>query len=205
MENDRLKEIMDSHIRWLNCEDDGVRADLRGSNLSLSDLRESNLSESNLSGSNLSGSDLSGSNLSWSDLSGSNLSGSSLRGSNLRGSNLSWSDLSESDLREAKLPPFQICDGDLIGWKKIYKKIVKIKIPHQARRTASLVSRKCRAEYAEVIEIDDGKMSEIQGGYADLVYRVGESVYPDSYDDDIRVDCTHGIHFFQTREEAEEY
>jgi len=69
MENDRLKEIMDSHIRWLNCEDDGVRADLRGSSL--------------------------------------------------RGSNLSWSDLSESDLREAKLPPFQICDGDLIGWTKM--------------------------------------------------------------------------------------
>jgi hypothetical protein len=34
-------------------------------------------------------------------------------------------------------------------------------------------------------------------------YREGQMVYPDSYDDDIRVDCTHGIHFWLTRREAE--
>jgi len=38
-----------------------------------------------------------------------------------------------------------------------------------------------------------------------LEYRVGELVYPDSYDPDIRVECTHGIHFFLTREEAESW
>ena len=36
-------------------------------------------------------------------------------------------------------------------------------------------------------------------------YRVGAEVRPDSYDDDPRVECTNGIHFFLTRAETEEY
>ena len=35
------------------------------------------------------------------------------------------------------------------------------------------------------------------------VYRVGETVRPDSYDDNPLVECTHGIHWFATRAEAE--
>ena len=38
-----------------------------------------------------------------------------------------------------------------------------------------------------------------------LMYRVGKTVESDSYDDDIRVECSHGIHFFLTRKEAEEW
>jgi hypothetical protein len=39
----------------------------------------------------------------------------------------------------------------------------------------------------------------------DTIYKAGVVVHPDKYDDDIRVECTHGIHFFITRKEAEEY
>jgi hypothetical protein len=35
-------------------------------------------------------------------------------------------------------------------------------------------------------------------------YRQGETVRPDSYSDDIRLECAPGIHFCLTREEAEE-
>jgi hypothetical protein len=79
-------------------------------------------------------------------------------------------------------------------------------IPAAAKRTASLVGRKCRAEYAQVLGIDgeDGEaLREAISDYdSDYVYRVGEMVYPDSYDDDPRVECTHGIHFYLTRQEA---
>ena len=100
---EQLREIIESHGRWLRDKEGGTRADLsgsdlsysdlsgsdlRGSDLSYSDLRGSNLSYSDLRGSNLSYSNLSGSNLSYSDLSGSNLSYSDLRGSNLSGSKL---------------------------------------------------------------------------------------------------------------------
>ena len=100
---EQLREIIESHGRWLRDEEGGKRADLSGSDLRGSNLRGSNLSGSDLSysnliDSNLSYSDLRGSNLSYSDLRGSNLSGSDLRGSNLRGSNLSDSNLSGSNL-----------------------------------------------------------------------------------------------------------
>ena len=36
-------------------------------------------------------------------------------------------------------------------------------------------------------------------------YTAGERIYPDSYNDDWRVECTNGIHFFMTREEAEDW
>ena len=103
MDENKLKEILDKHEKWLNGEKGRERADLSYSNLSNSNLRGSNLScsdlrGSNLSGSNLSGSDLSGSNLTCSNLSGSDLSGSNLSGSNLRGSDLSGSNLRGSDL-----------------------------------------------------------------------------------------------------------
>lgn len=36
-------------------------------------------------------------------------------------------------------------------------------------------------------------------------FNAGKIVRPDKYDSDPRVECTHGIHFFLTREEAEAY
>jgi hypothetical protein len=37
------------------------------------------------------------------------------------------------------------------------------------------------------------------------IYKTGCEVFPDSFDPDPRVECSHGIHFFITREEAEAY
>jgi hypothetical protein len=39
----------------------------------------------------------------------------------------------------------------------------------------------------------------------ELEYKAGEIIHPDKFDDDIRVECANGIHFFITRREAEEY
>lgn len=39
----------------------------------------------------------------------------------------------------------------------------------------------------------------------DFTYRLGEVAREPSYDDDIRVECTSGIHFFITKQEAENY
>ncbi len=38
-----------------------------------------------------------------------------------------------------------------------------------------------------------------------FIYRVGESVEVEGYNPDIRVECTTGIHFFMTLDEAVEY
>ena len=68
-----LKQILELHKKWLNDEDGGKRANLRGANLHSADLR----------GANLCGADLSGADL-W----GANLSGADLRGADLRGADL---------------------------------------------------------------------------------------------------------------------
>ncbi len=140
----------------------------------------------NLRGANLRGADLCGADLCDADLSGANLRGANLRGADLSGANLTH---------------FQICpeEGSFIAWKKLLDGVVcKLEIPAEAKRTSSLVGRKCRAEFARVLE---GEGISYYGG----TYTVGEIVRPDSYDDDIRIECSHGIHFFITRKEAEEY
>jgi hypothetical protein len=129
------------------------------------------------------------------DLRGANLCEADLRGANLRGANLS----------EADLPNFQICpeEGDFIGWKKLQGNIVaKLLIPAEAKRTSTLVGRKCRAEFVKVLELSKST-TDMHSGRTSYVQ--GEMVYPDKYDDDIRIECTNGIHFFITKREAEEY
>lgn len=37
------------------------------------------------------------------------------------------------------------------------------------------------------------------------IYRVGEMVYPDSFDDDRWNECSHGIHFFVDKRNAINY
>ena len=195
-------------------------SDLSGSNLSGSNLRDSNLSGSDLSysnlrcsdlrDSNLSGSNLSGSNLSYSNLSGSNLSYSNLSGSNLRGSNLSYSNLRDSEYDEGTAFFALQCpeEGEFIAWKKVKGCIVKLLIPADAQRS-SATSRKCRASKAHVLAIYDNEGNEqesvVSDNYVTTTYKVGEDVLPDSWDDDRWSECSHGIHFFITRREAEIY
>jgi hypothetical protein len=112
---------------------------------------------------------------------------------------------SGANLRGADLPNYSILpDGDLIGWKKISKVLIKLEIPKKAKRVNSLVGRKCRANFAKILKVYNDQKS-VQGGHAGLTYTEGETIYPDKFDDDIRIECTHGIHFFITKQEAENW
>ena len=178
-------------------------ADLRGADLRGADLCGANLCGANLYDANLRGANLRGANLRGANLSGANLYGANLYGADLRGADLSGADLSGADLTNSKLPKFQITPKgyNLYGFKKVLDdKIITLLIPSEASRTASLVGRKCRAEYVVVI---DGEGISKHDGKTE--YKIGRTVYPDRYDPDIRVECTSGIHFFLTPEEAQEY
>ena len=48
MTREELQEILDKHKKWLNDEDGGEKADLRGANLSYADLRGANLRDADL-------------------------------------------------------------------------------------------------------------------------------------------------------------
>ena len=95
-------------------------------------------------------------------------------------------------------------DGDLIGWKKCRDKvIVKLKIPSQAKRSHA-IGRKCRCEFAIVEEVI-GETEGVSEHDRKITYRVGETVYPDSFDHCRWNECANGIHFFLTKKEAKNY
>ena len=154
--------------------------------------------------------DLSGADLYGADLSGANLSRANLYGADLYGANLSRANLSRADLYGAKNAELAIAktrilpDGDLIGWKKCQGGIiVKLRIPEAAKRSHAF-GRKCRAEYADVIEII-GEGKAISSHDSKTEYVVGQRVTPDVFDENWQQECAGGIHFFITRLEAENY
>ena len=154
--------------------------------------------------------DLSGADLYGADLSGANLSRADLSGADLYGANLSRANLSRADLYGAKNAELAIAktrilpDGDLIGWKKCQGGIiVKLRIPEAAKRSHAF-GRKCRAEYADVIEII-GEGKAISSHDSKTEYVVGQRVTPDVFDENWQQECAGGIHFFITRLEAENY
>ena len=216
--------LRDADLRDANSAREPEPADLRGANLRDANLRGANLSGANLRGANLRGANLRDANLSGANLRGANLSGADLRDAdlrgadlrdsepaldaNLRGANLSCANLSGADLRWAKeIPPLFLAmsiiagEGDLIGYKKLSGSVIcKIKIPAAAKRSNS-TGRKCRAEYAVVLEGE---------GFAQydrsFEYKIGETVRPTMpFDDNRWEECASGIHFFLTRAEAEVY
>ncbi len=195
---------------------------LRGADLQAADLREADLREADLGGAYLRAADLRGAYLRAADLQAADLRGAYLQEADLRGAylraadlggaylraaDLQAADLREADLREADLPHFQIVpsQGALVAWKKCIEGVIKIEIPANAQRTSTLVGRKCRAEFVRTLELPEGVDVAKSKRNPGVTYAVGEITRADSYDPDIRVECSPGIHFFMTRQEAEEY
>jgi len=204
MTPDDLRWNLDKHAKWLRGEKGGERANLTGANLTGADLRDADLRDADLRDADLTEANLTEANLRGADLRDAELTEANLTEANLTGANLTEANLRGANLTGANLPPFQIPqEGELVVWKATSDGIAKLRVPPEAKRTASLVGRKCRAEYAEVLEVIGGDGQGIHD--PTVTYRPGETVRPDKYDNDIRVQCTHGIHFFLTREEAEEW
>ncbi|RKY07075.1 MAG: hypothetical protein DRP65_10880 [Planctomycetota bacterium] len=206
------------------------KTDLTSANLSYADLYKANLNEAtlkwavllkaNLRNANLRNANLREANLRWASLCEANLNGADLRDTDLRNADLKNVDLRNADLNGAYLDGAKLWNvkfgprsivppsGSFVAWKKgRNEEIIKIKIPSWARRTFCLTNRKCRAEYVITLEIEDKNrhpLKECRGGYdIETIYRVGKCTAPDKYDPDERIHCSHGIHFFLTREEAE--
>ena len=81
--------------------------------------------------------------------------------------------------------------------------IVKLRIPEDARRS-NATGRKCRAEFVDVMEVigSDVGISQHDG---ETKYVTGRRVICDTWCEDSWNECAGGIHFFITREEAENY
>ena len=188
-------------------------ANLRGSNLIWADLtganlREANLREANLREANLREADLRRSYLIW-----ANFTGADLRGADLRGADLRRSYLGKADLGGAKLDWPLVCPekGSFVGYKRCRDNLIaKLEIPEDALRS-SATSRKCRCSKARVLSITNLNGSDANVEYAvsgrdsGFLYKVGEAVSVDDFDTNRWNECSTGIHFFMTREEAINY
>ena len=182
-------------------------------NLSNADLRCANLSNADLRCANLRCADLRCADLSNANLRCANLRGADLRCADLSNANLSNANLSNANLRGADnipLIPFSCpSDGAFIGWKKVKGNLIKLLIPEDAKRQSS-TGWKCRCDKAKVLAITDlngsNPIDEITSmDYAKCTYKIGEIVYPDSFDDNRWEECSHGIHFFANKQQAIDY
>ena len=227
--NNDLKKILRKHVLWFNNDPEGEKADLRwadlrGANLKraklmFADLYKADLSKANLKGADLTGADLRWANLKGVNLKGVNLKGANLYGANLYGANLKGANLYEADLSEAylggvknlSLPIVAPEKGSFIGYKKCRDDlIVELEIPEDSLRS-SATTRKCRCSKAKVLSITnlDGSKSKCTEATSkrdsSFVYKVGETVEVTNFDPNRWNECSTGIHFFVTREEAEKY
>lgn len=98
--------------------------------------------------------------------------------------------------------------GSFIGWKATKNAIVKLLIPEEAERISPLGSRHFRTNKVIVLEITTkggNHLNESYGKYFDCLYKVGETVVAEKLCTDVRKWCEHGIGFFLTKQEAEEF
>lgn len=203
-----------------------IDADLRGA-----DLRDANLWNVHLSWANLYNANLYNVDLRDADLYNTNLRGVNLRGADLRNTNLRGADLRDADLRDANLWNTDLrganlkniktnmntigynlaCPekGSFIAYKKTNRCIVELLIPEDAKRSSATTS-KCRCDKAKVLEITNintnEKVRETCSFYdVNFIYKVGEIVSVDNFDEDRWNECSTGIHFFMNKENALNY
>lgn len=108
---------------------------------------------------------------------------------------------------------YLICpkEGCFRGYKKVWNKdglayVIELLISKTAKRTNMPGTRKCRCSRAKVLRAFGTNGKTFHSGFDTMFsYKVGHWAEITNFDPTINQDCTAGIHFFMTREEAEAY
>ena len=221
-----------ANLSWTNLSGATLAyANLQGADLRYTNLAGAKLMIANLEGANLTNANLREANLEWSYLEGANLTRANMKFANLERANLGHADLTFADLKDANLKLADLTGVDLtnvknlpdismscpatgsfIGWKKALGDfIIKLEIPEDAKRSSAIGSRKCRCNKAKVLSIEhlDGTPAEVTSVHSryetEFIYTLGETVEEELFDENRFRECSTGIHFFMTREEAVKY
>ena len=193
---EELETILEQHKLWSDSNGkDGKRANLTGANLTNADLMFANLTFADLSGAILSGAILSDADLTRADLSGADLINSELEYTNLTNTILDDKEQCRKGI---------VLTEPMIGYKKSGEcKIITLEIPIGAK-VFSINNYKRRTNKCKVIDMQGE--TELSSYYdTDFKYHVGDEIEIEDFDDNYNVECGEGIHFFLTREEAENY
>ena len=205
----RCADLKGAYLKGVDLSGADLRsADLRSANLWDADLRCANLSGANLGCADLRDADLRDVNLRDVNLGCVDLSGADLKGADLSGANLWDADL--SCVKNIFFPMACPEKGSFIAFKKAGCYIIELFIPSNAKR-CSATSRKCRCSKAKVISIttpsgDKTNITEVHSNYdPNFIYKLGEYVEVKNFDDNRWNECSTGIYFFITRQEAVNY
>ena len=199
--------LRDANLTYANL----TGTDLTYANLTHADLTYANLTYANLKDADLKDADLTYANLKDADLRDANLRGANLTYANLTGTDLTGADLTYANLKDCIISYPLNCPevGSFVGWKKAKGLIVKLEICEDALRSSS-TTRKCRCSKAKVLAIEtpDGESgpNKVASSRDDnFIYCVGEIVEVKDFDTNRWEECSTGIHFFITRDEAVRY
>ena len=168
MTKEDLASVLALHLKWLQHEDGGVRANLlkayltdanlTGANLSRADLPWADLTGANLRNANLMGAHLYKANLSKADLTGANLAGADLTRANLAWANLTDANLTGANLTGANLADTNLTGTDLTGAQGVPP--IDTGSIHRRSQTARI-----RAEVEVMLKEAEREMSaEVLGG-----------------------------------------
>ena len=104
-----------------------------------------------------------------------------------------------------------------INYNIVGRCIVTLLISEKTSRTGCYYEKKCRARRAKTVKIEkicaDGTLREVGNEYFARSmftenyknYVLGKTTYADSFDDNKKLACSNGIHFFLKKEEALAY
>ena len=128
------------------------------------------------------------------------LSGADLSGADLSGANLSCAVLSGAD----RLRLGRILTEPLTGYKKTVEGVViTAEIPAGAI-VFCITGKKCRTNRAKIIDMDGHEILHSQYDNS-FEYRLGQEIEIKDFNLMYNVECASGFHFFESREDAENY
>jgi hypothetical protein len=99
--------------------------------------------------------------------------------------------------------------GGFTAYKKLADELIcELWVLPEANRS-SATTRKCRCDKAKVISITDNNGNKYRDGISahdnTFKYKVGKIVKVEDFDEDRWSECSRGIHFFITKQEAIDY
>ena len=211
----RGADMSGTNMSYANLRGADMRcADMSGTNMRCADMRGTNMSYANMSGAYMRGADMRGADMRGAYMSGTNMRCADMRCADMRGTNMSYANMSYANMSGTNMNGTNMRGVDrlrkgiklsepIIGWKKCKNDVlVKLEIPRGAI-VFSINNNKCRTDKAKVLEIIGSDRA--YSNHKFFSYYVGDVIEIFNFNCEYNVECAKGIHFFKTREEAENY
>ena len=121
-----IQEVLARHKKWLENNEGGQRADLKGADLRVADLKGADLRAADLQDADLRGADLKDADLKGADLRGADLRDAYLKGADLRDADLKGANLQRADLDFSCWPLWCGSKGIKVDLRIVYQLLAHV-------------------------------------------------------------------------------